>query len=167
MTNKAIWKLTILPKTFIFTPKANSKQKRVKTTQEHEKVHCYYETRLAGWLTRRGDLAHSLWQASGEQTLLCVTIQLAVASRLRVVASHNRLMSGRTIFHPKNPVFIHPNPKFDRELNLWRFYELNLNYTQILWTFYYINNQFLHHDLIPKFTKQQQQLHVKFNFRIT
>jgi len=32
--------------------------------------------------------------------------------------------------------------------------------------FYTINNQFLPQNLIPKFTKQQQQLHVKFNFRI-
>jgi len=62
MTNKTIWKLTILPKTFMSTPKANSKQKCVKTTQEHEKVHCYYVTHLAGWLTRRGELAHSPWR---------------------------------------------------------------------------------------------------------
>jgi len=77
MKNKAIWNLTILPKTFMFTPKANSKQKRVKTTQEHENVHCYYVTRLAGWLTRRGELDHSPWRAGGEQTLLYVTIQPA------------------------------------------------------------------------------------------
>ena len=77
MTNKTIWKLTILPKTFMSTPKENSKQKCVKTTQEHEKVHCYYVSRLAGWLTRRGELAHSPWQTDGEQPLLFVTIQLA------------------------------------------------------------------------------------------
>jgi len=70
MVNKAIWKLTILPKTFMYTPKANPKQKRVKTTQEHEKTHCYWVTCLAGWLTRRGELAHSLWRAN---TALCHT----------------------------------------------------------------------------------------------
>jgi len=58
-TNKAIWKLTVLPKTFMYTPKANPKQKRVKTTQEHEKVHYYYVICLAGWLTRRGELVAS------------------------------------------------------------------------------------------------------------
>jgi len=70
MVNKAIWKLTILPKTFMYTPKANQKQKRVKTTQEHEKAHCYWPTRLAGWLTRSGELAHSSWRAN---TALCHT----------------------------------------------------------------------------------------------
>jgi len=34
---KATEKLTKLSKTFMFTPKANSKQNRVKKTQEHEK----------------------------------------------------------------------------------------------------------------------------------
>ena len=34
---KATEKLTKLSKTFMFIPKANSKQKRVKKTQEHEK----------------------------------------------------------------------------------------------------------------------------------
>ena len=143
----------------MFTPKANSKHKHVKTAQEHDKVHCYYVIRLAGWLTRRGELAHAPWWASGKQTLLSVTLQLAVASRLLVVASRDRLLSGRTIFHPQKP-------KFDRELNLWWFYNLNINYTRIQWIFYAINNQFLPHDLIPKSTKQQQQLHVKFNFII-
>ena len=103
----------------MFTPKANSKHKHVKTAQEHEKVHCYYVIRLAGWLTRRGELAHAPWWASGKQTLLSVTLQLAVASRLLAVASRDKLLSGRTIFHPKNPIFIYSNPKFDRELNLW------------------------------------------------
>jgi len=135
------------------TLEANLKQKRVKTTQEREKVHCYWTIRLAGRFTRRG-----------EKTLLSATLQFAVASkhcslsrcnspwraRLLVVASHDSLLSGMTIFHSKNPIFIQPNPKFDRELNLWWFY-----------------NQFLPHDLIPKFAKQQQQQHAKFNFRIT
>jgi len=55
-------------------------------------------------------------RADGEQTLLSITLQLAVASRLLAVANYEGLLSGRTIFHPKNPIFIHP--KFDRELNL-------------------------------------------------
>jgi len=55
MINKAIEKLTILPKTFMHTPNANPKQKRVKTTQEHEKTHYYWVTRLVGGLTRRGE----------------------------------------------------------------------------------------------------------------
>jgi len=44
----------------------------VKTTQEHEKTHYYWVTRLAGGLTR-----------CGEQTLLSATQQFAVASRWR------------------------------------------------------------------------------------
>jgi len=54
------------------TLEANLKHKRVKTTQEREKVHCYWTIRLAGRLTRRG-----------EQTLLSATLQFAVASRWR------------------------------------------------------------------------------------
>ena len=68
MINKAIEKLTILPKTFMHTPNANPKQKRVKTTQEHEKTHYYWVTRLAGGLTRRGELTYSPWRAN---TALC------------------------------------------------------------------------------------------------
>jgi len=96
---------------------------------------------------------NSSWRADGEQTLLPVTLQLAGASRLLAVASCDRLLSGRTIFHPKNPIFIQPNLKFDRELNLWWFYNLNINYTWIQWIFYTINNQFLPQNLIPKFAK--------------
>jgi len=55
------------------TPKANSKQKCVKRHKNNEKGDCYYTTRLAGWLTRRGELAYSQWRAKGEQTLLSVT----------------------------------------------------------------------------------------------
>ena len=95
----------------MFTPKANPKQKRVKTMQEHEKGTLLLCNSPYG-------LTYSPRRAGGEQTLLYVTIQLAVASRLLAVASRDRLLSGRTIFHPKNPIFIYPNPKFDRELNL-------------------------------------------------
>ena len=56
----------------MYTQKANPKQERVKTTQEHEKAHCYWVTRLACGLTRRG-----------EKTVLSATLQFAVASRWR------------------------------------------------------------------------------------
>jgi len=42
----------------------------------------------------------------------------------------------------------------------------DINYTRIQLIFYSINNQFLPQNLIPKFTKQQQQLHAKLNFKI-
>jgi len=149
-----------------------------------KKVHCYWTTRLAGGVTRSGELGYAPWRAGGEQTLLSATLLCAVASGWRantalyhVVARRGEQITrrgklwqtsaGSAIFHPKNPIFINPNPKFDRELNLWWFYDLNINYTEILWTFHTINNQILPHDLIPKFTEQQQQLHVKFSFRIT
>jgi len=45
------------------TPTANLKQKRVKTTQEHENTHYYWVPRLAGELNHRG-----------EQTLLSATL---------------------------------------------------------------------------------------------
>jgi len=56
------------------------------TTQEHEKgalLQGYYTTRLAGWLTRSGELTYSQWRAKGEQTLLSVTQSLAVANGWR------------------------------------------------------------------------------------
>ena len=66
-------------------------------------------------------------------------------------------------FSPKNPNFIYPNPKFDRKHYLRLFYNLNINLYTNTWTFYTINNQLLHvlqsisiQNLIPKFTKQQQ-----------
>ena len=80
-------KLTVSPKTFKYTPKANPQQEHVETTQEHEKVHCYWTTRLAGGLTRSGELKaskhcsllhnRSPWRVDGEQTLLSVTLSSA------------------------------------------------------------------------------------------
>ena len=37
MLNKAFLKLTVLPKTLMYTPKTNPKQKHVEKTQEHAK----------------------------------------------------------------------------------------------------------------------------------
>jgi len=115
------WKLTILPKTFIYTPKANPKQKRVKITQEHEKVHCYWVIRFAGWLMRRGELAHASWRASGEQTphysspwradgeqtLLSVTLQFAVASKITRRGELWQTFVEKNDFSPQKPNF-HP-----------------------------------------------------------
>ena len=79
--DKPFGKLTVLPRIFIFTPKANSKQKHVKTTQEHEKG-----ALLLGDSSWRGDLlavaskhcslphSRSMWQTDGEQTVLPVTL---------------------------------------------------------------------------------------------
>jgi len=68
----------------MYTPKANPKQKRMETTQEHEKTHCYWAIRLAGRLTHGGELVASKhyslphnsspWRTDGEQTLLSVTL---------------------------------------------------------------------------------------------
>jgi len=55
----------------------------VTTTQEHEKTHCYWAIRLAGRLTRSGELGYAPWRANGEQTLLSATLKFAVASRWR------------------------------------------------------------------------------------
>ena len=89
---------------------------------------------VAGDLTRRG-----------EQTLLSVSQSFAVANGWRansalchVVARRGEqttrggdvtgFLSGSAIFNPKNPIFIQLNPKFDRKLNLWSFYNLNIIY---------------------------------------
>jgi len=54
---KATGKLTQLSKTFMFTLKANSKQKCVKNTQEHETGHAVREQLTpASKSTRRGEL---------------------------------------------------------------------------------------------------------------
>jgi len=51
---------------------------------------------------------------------------------------------GKCDFSPQNPIFIQPNPKFDRKLNLWWFYNLNIYYTQFYGLSALINNQILH-----------------------
>jgi len=109
----------------MYTPKTNPEQKHVVTTQEHEKVHYYYTTRLAGWLTRRGELGYSQWRAKGEQTLLSVTQSFAVANGWRantalchVVARRgeqttrrdecDRFSVGKCDFSPQKPNFHQP-----------------------------------------------------------
>jgi len=85
----------------MFTPKANSKQKRVKKMQEHVKG--YAATRL---------LALASWRRAN--TALCYTI----TRRGEQEASKHCSLSGSAIFNPKNPIFINLNPKIDRKLNL-------------------------------------------------
>ena len=104
-------KLTILPRTFMYAPKANPKQKRVETTEEHEKVHCYWTIRLAGWLlavaSKHCSLPHysSPWRADGEQTLLSVTLQFAVASKITRRGELWQTSVGRNDFSPQKPKF--------------------------------------------------------------
>ena len=50
-------KLTILPKTFIFGPKADSKKKCMKRHNNMNKI-CFY------WVTRRGGMTSSPWRAN-------------------------------------------------------------------------------------------------------
>jgi len=110
-------------------------------------------------------------------TLLCYSpwraTLLAVASRLLAVANVTGFLSGSAIFNPKNSIFINPNSKFDRKLNLWSFYSLNIIYLWILRTSYTLNIQFyiFSHQirfltLILNFTWTTTKLHAKFNFRI-
>ncbi|KEH22397.1 hypothetical protein MTR_7g446300 [Medicago truncatula] len=77
----------------MFTPKANSKQKRVKKTQEHETGHAVREILApASAFTRPGECIHSPW---------------------RVITDSSRKNS---IFHPKISILtsLCPNliPKF-------------------------------------------------------
>ncbi|KEH32651.1 hypothetical protein MTR_4g132873 [Medicago truncatula] len=53
---KATGKLTRLSKTFMFTPKANSKQKRAKQTQEHETGSSATELSPGEKIIRHGEL---------------------------------------------------------------------------------------------------------------
>jgi len=85
----------------MFTPKANSKQKRVKKTQEHEKKVCCYKVK------RRGEL-----EASKHCSLPLI------AHRGKLVASKHCSLSKSAIFNPKNPIFINLNPKTDWKHNL-------------------------------------------------
>ena len=66
-------KLTVLPKTLMYTPKTNLEQKHVNTTQEHEKGALLLNNSPRGRLTRSSELGYSQWRAKGEQTLLSVT----------------------------------------------------------------------------------------------
>ena len=86
----------------MFTPKANSKHKRVKKTQEHEKR--YVVTRL---ITRRGEL-----EASKHCSLP------RIARRGELEASKYCSLSKSANFNPKNPIFINLNPKTDWKHNL-------------------------------------------------
>jgi len=83
----------------MFTAKANSKQKCMKNTQEHEKG--YVAT------THRGEL-----EASKHCSLS------RIARRGEQEASKHCSLSGSATFSPKNPIFINLNPKTDRKLNL-------------------------------------------------
>jgi len=73
MLIKAFLKLTILPKTLMYTPTTNPKQKHMETTQEHEKGALLLNNSPRG-------RAYSQWRAKGEQTLLFATHLFAVAS---------------------------------------------------------------------------------------
>ena len=158
MTNKAIWKLTILPKTFMFTPKANSKQKRVKTMQEHEKVHCYWVTRLAGWLTRRGELVASKHCSLSRYS----SPWRADYSPWRVVTDFCR---EERFFTPKTQFTSTPIPNLIGNST----YDNSTTWTSIIHVFNGFST-LLTTNLYPKpncqIHKQQQQLHAKFNFRI-
>jgi len=57
MLNKPFETLTILPKTLMYTPRTNPKQKHVKTTQGHEKG-------MLLLVTRRGGMTYSPWRAN-------------------------------------------------------------------------------------------------------
>ena len=77
LDNESSKELTISPKAFRYAPKANSKQKCMNTTQEHEKG-----TLLQGYSPWRADLlvvaskhcslscCSSPWRTDGEHTLL-------------------------------------------------------------------------------------------------
>ena len=65
-----------------------------------------------------------------------------MASSLPAVANVTGFLSGSAILNPKNPIFIQLNPKFDRKLNLWSFYNQNIIHLWILRTFYTLNIQF-------------------------
>ena len=71
-------KLTVLPKTLMYTPKTNPEQKHMETTQEHEKGALLSNNSPRGRLTRSGELKASKhcsllhncssWRVGGEQT---------------------------------------------------------------------------------------------------
>ena len=121
-------KLTVLPKTLMYTPKTNLEQKHVNTTQEHEKGALLLNNSPRGRLTCSGELGYSQWRAKGEQTLLSVTQSFAVASEHCSVSRCSspwradylpwRVMTvfcrEVRFFTPKTRFSSTPIPKFDR-----------------------------------------------------
>jgi hypothetical protein len=85
----------------MFTPKANSKQRRLKKTQEHE---------TGDAVTVQLAPASESWR---------VNTQGAPPARLQLdVASCDSSASGKTHFSPQNPNFDFPMPKFDLKVCL-------------------------------------------------
>jgi len=171
-------KLTVLPKTFKYTPKANPKQKHVETTQEHEKGALLLNNSPRGrtylqWRARLHAVA-SRWRAN---TALCHTIVRRgewMASKhcsLSRCSSPWRIMTDLCrevrFFTPKTQFSSTPIPNLIGNSTC----DDSTTCTSIIHKFYGLSTplttKFLPHDLIPKFTKQQQLLHAKFNFRIT
>jgi len=80
LDNEPSEELTISPKAFRYAPKANSKQKCMNTTQEHEKGtllqgYSLWQAILLAMASKHCSLLHnrSPWRTGGEQTLLSVT----------------------------------------------------------------------------------------------
>jgi len=81
----------------MFTPKANSKQKHAKMTQETRNRRYYYRaTRCGEQSTRHGEFPHAA---------------LDPKSPWRVVTELNHYALGKTPFLPQNPNFDSPMPK--------------------------------------------------------
>jgi len=69
-------------------------------------------------------------------------------------------ITGTDCFHPKNPIFNHPNPKTYRNHCLHVFYDLNITFLHQLHEIHIVSTIFIKFNLILYLQ------HVNFNFRI-
>jgi len=138
-----------------------------------KKVH-YYK------VTRRGGRTHSPWRANTAPCPVVVRRGERMASRLCSLSRCSSPWRVMTVFcrevrflTPKTQFSSNLNPKFDRKLNLWSFYNLNTDNIQFYGLSTLINNQFLHVLSSNSILNPNSQihmnnniLHAKFSFRI-
>jgi len=159
-------KLTVLPKTFMHTPKATPEQnvwrrrknmKRCTATEQHASRAAYSQwqanSALCHILVRRGE-----WMASKH----CSLSRCSLPWR----ADYSPWWFFNPIFTPKTKFSSTPIPNLIGSSTC----DDSRTCTSIIHKFYGLSTplttKFLPHDLIPQSTKQQQQP-VKFSFRIT
>ena len=152
-------KLTVLPKTFKYTPKANPKQKHVETTQEHEKGALLHNNSPRG-------RAYSQWRANTAlyHTIVCCGEWMAskhcslsrCSSSWRADYSPWRIMTDLCrevrFFTPKTQFSLTPIPNLIGNSTC----DDSTTCTSIIHRFYglstLLTTNFLPHDLIPKST---------------
>jgi len=159
MINKAFWNWQYYLRLSSTHQRLTQNRNVWKRRKNMKKVHCYWTTRLAGGLARSGE------QMASKHCSLsrCSSPWRADYSPWRVMTDFCR---GVRFFTPKTQFSFNPIPNLIGNSTC----DGSTTWTSIIHKFYGLSTplttKFLSHDLIPMFSKQHQQLHVKFNFRI-